>query len=71
MKHYIRVTLTNGKIITINVKRNCTLVEAVIFQIHEILQKLRRSITKMVDTYCWKSADYLVGDHVEGTITAI
>jgi hypothetical protein len=71
MNHTIRVTLNNGRVISINVKRNVQLVEAVIFQFMEIIQKLRKAISKMINTYCWVKADYLIGDHVEGTITAI
>lgn len=71
MSHSINVTLTNGQVITIAVKKNVKLVEAIIFQIDEVIKKLRKSITTAVDTYCWVKADYMVGSHVEGTITAI
>lgn len=71
MYHQIRVTLNNGKVITINVKRNAKLVEAIMFGVLEVIQKLRRAISKMVDTYCWSKAEYVVSGHVEGTITAI
>lgn len=71
MYHQIRVTLTNGQIVTLNVKRNAKLVEALMYQVREVIQKLRKSITKMVDTYCWSTAEYLVNDRVEGVITAI
>jgi hypothetical protein len=71
MYHQIRVTLNNGKVVAINVKRNPKLVEAIMFGILEVIQKLRKSITKMVDTYCWSKAEYVVSGQVEGTITAI
>lgn len=71
MNHTIKVTLNNGEVITINVKRNANLIEAIVFGIQEVFQRLRKSISKMVDTYCWKTAQYCVGDNVEATITAI
>ena len=71
MYHQIRVTLTNGQVITLNVKRNAKLVEAIMYQVREVIAKLRKSITKMVDTYCWTKAEYVVNDRVEGVITAI
>lgn len=71
MNHQIRVTLTNDKTVTINVQRNIMLIEAIVLEIMTVIQKLRKSISKMVDTYCWTKAEYVVAGTVEGVITAI
>lgn len=69
MTHQIRVTLNNGKTVVIAVKNNALLVEAIIQGIRDVLIKVRKTITKMVDTYCWTTASYVVNGVEEAVIT--
>lgn len=71
MDHHIRVTLNNGRTVVIAVKKSARLIRGIVDGIQEILQMLRKSITKMVDTYCWSKAEYLIGEFVAGTVTPI
>ena len=72
MTHQIRVTLNNGDIVTINVVKSARLIRGIVENVQEIIQMLRKSICKKVDSYNWSKAEYII-DHnfVVGTIAAI